>query len=54
MAQALATYDGLSQRYGTGIDYYEGTHELVTVATTVNSALLGWSVGNQTAATGSE
>ena len=38
MAQALATYNDLSQRYGTGIDYFSGTRELMTVATTVNAA----------------
>ena len=42
LAQALATYNGLEQRYGTGIDYFVGTRELMTVATTVNSALLAW------------
>ena len=45
MAQALATFDGLHQRYGTGIDYYSNTKELMTVATTVNTALLLWGAG---------
>ena len=44
MAQALATFDGLSQRYGTGIDYFVGTKELMVIATTVNAALLAWGV----------
>ena len=38
MAQALATYDELSQRYGTGVDYFTGTRELMTVATSVCGA----------------
>ena len=44
LAQALATYDGVHQRYGTGVDYYAGTKQLMTVAVTVNAALLAWGV----------
>ena len=88
MAQTLATFDGLSQRYGlgaihtlrfthvrihslthslththpqppmhtgpralcvlsTGLDYFENSRELMTVATAVNDALLGWGVNHR-------
>lgn len=44
IVQSLATYNELDQQYGTGIDYYSNTKELMTVASSINSALLLWNI----------